>query len=328
MSSAASRVSSLISLPLVRPLVRWLDAMPHPALACEIAATHIAAGAGHGGQLTSSAVETLPGGAVVPSPVELNIADAGAVRERLQRALSRIHVHTTDVALLVPDQVVRVFLLHFDTFPRGAAEAVPLLRWRLKKSVPFDVEDTVVSYRVQPGTAAAPAGVNILAAVARRRVLRQYEELLEAAGLAPGLVLSSTLATLPFLDDPRPILLARLSDSTLTTVIARGELLCVYRCTEMPSDATRLEPQSLLEEIYPAVAFYQDTWRENVAQVRLAGLGARADEFRRAIETELGLGVAPLAGGSGAGPRAASVGRELADRHLEALAGYMLNQGA
>jgi type IV pilus assembly protein PilM len=270
------------------------------------------------------AVETLPAGGVVPSPVELNVTNSAAVQETLSRVLARVG-GGPEMALLVPDHVVRVFLLHFDTFPRSAEEAVPLLRWRLKKSVPFDVEDTVVSYHLQP---ARGEGVDVLAGVARQRIIRQYEELVEAAGCAPGVVMSSTLATLPLLEGPRTTLLARIVDSTLTTVIARDEWLCVYRCTEMSAGAESLPAQALLDEIYPAVAFCQDSWRESVQQVRLAGFAGRFQEFRSVLESDLGCPLTPLASSSALDARLAGAVRPLLDRQLESLVGWMLNRGA
>ena len=224
--------------------------------------------------------------------------------------------------------MVRIFLLHFDTFPRRTDEAIPLLRWRLKKSVPFDVEDTVVSYMLQPAAPSAGKGVDVLVAVARQSVIRQYEELMEATGLAPGVVLSSTLATVAFLEDPRPTLLARLCGRTLTALIVRGESLCVYRCTEMPADAGTLEPQALLDEVYPAAAFFQDTWRENVQQIRLAGFGGRFETFRRAVEAELGAGVTSLSASAALEDRFSGAAKETVDRHLDALVGWMLHRGA
>lgn len=293
----------------------WLDSMPHPALACEIAPGHVAVARGW-----QSAFELLPDGVVVPSPVEPNLTDPAAVRGRLQSALNRIGAKGPDIALLLPDQVIRVFLLHFETFPRRTEEAVPLLRWRLKKSVPFEMEETVVSYMPQPLAPNQTAGVSIMAAVALQKVVRQYEELSEALGLRAGVVLSSTLAALALLSEDRPVLLVRLSGRTLTTVIVRGEAMCVYRCTDLPADHAALNPASILEELYPAVAFFQDTWRENIVEIRLAGFGARFEEFRRATEQELGARAIPLLSGSGLGMSAEA--KPMVEKQLDALAGW------
>ncbi len=301
--------------------------MPHPGFACEITARHVAAAGWTGGRLgvDGFALEPLPGGAVAVSPVEANIANVDTVRAALERVLSRVRLQGREIALLVPDQVVRVFILHFDTFPKRADEAVPLLRWRLKKSVPFDVEETVVSYMVQ---ASRNAGVDVVAAIARQRIVRQYEEVVEAVGLHPGVVLGSTLATLPLLDATWPTLLARTTGTTLTTAIVQEDKLIVYRCTEMGADADSLAPKAMLEELYPALTFYQDNWQQKVRQIRLAGLGGRTEEFRRVLEAELGVNTSALLASSGVADRLTGDAKSLVDRELDALVGWMLNKGA
>ncbi len=323
MASVIGAVESSQSASRAGRVRKWLDAMPHPPLGIEISESHVAAL-----RWPLYAVEALPPGAVTPSPVEPNLVDAAAVRDRLRQVLAKVPARGPDVALLVPDQVVRVFLLHFDTLPRKPEEAVPLLRWRLKKSVPFDVEDTVVSYSIQPGPPRGAGGVEALTAVVRRSVVRQYEEVVESAGLQVGVVLGSSLATLSYFEDERPTLLARLSGRTLTVTIVRGESLCVYRCTEMPTGASELAPQALLDEIYPATAYFQDNWNENVAMVCLAGLGERFDEFRRAVDAELGLRATQLTPSAVLGEPLAGTAKTVVDRQLDALVGWMRNRGA
>jgi hypothetical protein len=123
-------------------------------------------------------------------------------------------------------------------------------------------------------------------------------------------------------------LLARITGRTLTTVITRGEVLCVYRWTELPVDAEGLDAAALLEEIYPGMAFYQDNWRESVQQVRLAGFASRTEEFRRALEMELECSVAALVASSAVADRLSGDAKTLVDRQLDALVGWMMNRGA
>ena len=127
------------------------------------------------------------------------------------------------------------------------SEALPLLRWRLKKSVPFDVDETVVSWMRQEGR---QGSLEIVASVARQTIIREYEALLESLGAHASVVLSSTLATLPLLEEDGATLLVRLSGRMLTTVIVRGAGLCVYRSSEMRSEAASLEPQAMLDEVF------------------------------------------------------------------------------
>ncbi|MGH9701806.1 MAG: type IV pilus biogenesis protein PilM [Candidatus Acidiferrales bacterium] len=307
-------------------LTQWLDAVPHPHLVCEISTSHVAAAQWGRGVLDLEAhgVEELPPGAIVPSAVEANIKNSEAVRAALRRVASRIATRGEKITLLVPDSVVRVFILPFETFPRRAEEAVPLLRWRLKKSVPFDVEGTVVSWMRQTGRA---GNLEILAALARQEILREYEAVVESAGMETGVVLSSTLATLPLLEEQGSTLLARLTDTSLTTAIVVGGTICVYRTNDVSVTADEFAPQSLLDEIFPAVAYFQDTWGGGVDRVRLAGFGGRTVEFRQAVQNELGCAVMPLASGA-VGSEIPNEVVSLGHQRLEGLVGWALNRGA
>ena len=67
------------------------------------------------------------------------------VASALRSALDEVSPRTRFVTLVVPDPAVRVFVLDFDTLPAKPAEALPVLRFRLRKTVPFDVEQAPAS---------------------------------------------------------------------------------------------------------------------------------------------------------------------------------------
>lgn len=312
---------------VVRRLARWLDTTPHPTIACEIAADYVAAARWNrtGSGLDGYAVEPLPPGAILPTPVEANLVDAPEVRAAVGRVFSRLRAKNEDVALLLPDSVIRIFVLHFDVFPRKPEEAIPILRWRLKKSVPFEAEETLISFMRQ---SPREDGVDIVTGLARLRIVREYESLVESVGLSPGVVMSSTLAAVPLLPDNRPALLARVAGATLTTAIVRDGVLCGYRCTTLPADARTVTPQALLDEIYPLAAYYQDSWSEGIAQVRLAGLYDRMQEFRQPFEEELKCPVQSLLMAAVNEGTIGSDEHPLVERGLDALVGWTLNRGA
>jgi type IV pilus assembly protein PilM len=324
LSSSSTFRQGIYQSAFARKVARWLEAMPHPALALEISQDRVAAARWtRTGGLDSYAIETLPNGALLPSAVETNIVDQNAVKGAVAGVLSRLRAKDEEIALIVPDPVIRVFVQHFDQFPRSPHEAEPMLRWKLKKSVPFEADETVISYMRQ---APREDGVDVVTALARLRIVREYEGLAEGLGLFPGVILSSSLAAITLLDDHHPTLLARVSGPALTTAIVREGVLCGYRCTELPAQSTDLTPQMLLEEIYPVAAYYQDTWREGIQQVRVAGLGPRLNEFLRPLEDEFRCEVRSLL------PTALSEGRvpesvhELADRESDGLVGWMLHR--
>ena len=309
----------------MRRIALWLDALPHPPLAIEVAQDRVAAARwSRTGSLDGFAVESLPPGAIAPSAVEVNFLNSAAVKSAVADACGRLRAKDEDVALILPDPVIRVFVQHFEEFPRSEEEAVPILRWKLKKSVPFEADETLISYMRQ---APRESGVDVVTALARLRIIREYESLAENAGLHPGVVLSASLAAIALLEDGKATLLARVSGSALTTAIARSGVLCGYRCTELPAQGADLTPQMLLEEIFPVAAYYQDTWQENIQAVRVAGLGARLPHFVRPLEEEFHCEVRSLLHSALSEGRIKEDARPLADRELEGLAGWMLERG-
>jgi len=304
-------------------IARWIDAMPHPHLAIEFAPERIAGARWKGKSVDEFFVEALPPGALVPSAVEANTVNSGALKAAIANVVSRLRARDQDVTLILPDPVRRVFVQHFEEFPRSSQEAIPMLRWKLKKSVPFEVDETVLSYMRQP---ARGEGVDIVTALARLRIVREYESLAEGAGLHPGVVLSSSLAAISLLEDQKATLLARVSGVSLTTSIVRDGVLCGYRSTELPAHSGDITPQMLLEEIYPVAAYYQDTWGESINSVRVAGLGARMPDFIRVLEDEFRCSVRSLFHAVVSEGRLPHDARPLADREADGLIGWMMHR--
>ena len=324
MSSATAFRQGIYQFEWARSMARWLDALPHISLALEVGPERVAAARwGRAGSLDGYAVESLPAGALVPSAVETNLVNTAAVKAAVANVCDRLRAHDEDVAMILPDTVIRVFVQHFEEFPRSAAEAEPMLRWKLKKSVPFEADETVISYMRQ---APRESGLDVVTALARLRIIREYESLVEGS-LYPGVVLSSSLAAIALLDDEKPTLLARISGCCLTTAIVRGGILCGYRCTDLPALGADLTPQMLLEEIFPVAAYYQDTWQETIRSVRVAGLGPRLPEFVKPIEDEFHCEVRSLLGSAVSEGRINEDALPLADRDLEGLVGWVLQRG-
>jgi type IV pilus assembly protein PilM len=105
----------------------------------------------------------LEAGALLVSPAHDNIHQPQVVQERIH-ALAPPNGHRKRrVALIVPDYCARVAVLDFDEFPADQQDQIALLRFRMKKSVPFDVDSAIVSYAVQTRTGGGK--VEVLAAL-------------------------------------------------------------------------------------------------------------------------------------------------------------------
>jgi hypothetical protein len=89
-------------------------------------------------------------GVLLVSPVHDNIHQPQAVLDHIHAIAPPNGHRRRRAALILPDYCARIAVLDFDAFPSDPAEQLALLRFRLKKSVPFDVESAIVSYTPQP----------------------------------------------------------------------------------------------------------------------------------------------------------------------------------
>ena len=80
--------------------------------------------------------------------------------------------------------MVRVFVLDFDSLPAKPAEAYSVLRFRLRKMVPFDVEHAGVSYQVLSENRTE---CKVLAAVIPGPMLAEYEARCAPPATSPAL---------------------------------------------------------------------------------------------------------------------------------------------
>jgi type IV pilus assembly protein PilM len=135
----------------------------------------------------------LPEGALRVSLSEPNILDHEAFQTTLQAVLDRAGAPTGGrVAIVLPDPVARLRTLAAEGIgDRNGREAEEMIRFRLQKTLPYDVREARVAWSVAgPGE----QGPQVLVAAVRRSVLEDYETAFEEAGLKVGLVELSGLA--------------------------------------------------------------------------------------------------------------------------------------
>jgi len=265
---------------------------------------------------TVYAFEPLPEGAIVPGIGEPNLRAPEAVANALRTALGRVSPRTRAVTVILPDTSVRVFVLDFDSLPNRPVEALPVLRFRLRKMVPFDVEHAGLSYQILVEN---KSECRVLTAVLPGPILAEYEAAVRAAGYEPGAVLPSSLAALAALETPEPVLAACLSRLALTTSITNGQDLLLYRTLDLPEDPA-LHRDEVLRGIAVASAYFEDKLGAPPTRLHYSGMGG-AEGFARWIEApELPVvDLAPDPTGNDSSVMASTV----RDKSIAALAGAL-----
>jgi type IV pilus assembly protein PilM len=270
-----------------------------PDIALEIEAAHVSAvrltWRGGDATIAAHAHEPFAPGLVTPSLATTNISDMPAVARAIAQALSRLGVRARRVALVVPDTVAKVSLVRFETVPPKRDDLHELVRWQIKKTAPFPIEDAVVTFT--PGAALAGGGQEFVVAAARRDNIAQYEQVCALAGVHAGLVDLSTFSILNGVLASRTIpagdwLLVHVTATYTTLTVIRDGHLILFRNRVDDAEGT------LADLVHQTSMYYEDRLQgAGFGRVLLAGGAAGvggAAGLRQNLEERLGLTVEPV----------------------------------
>lgn len=260
-----------------------------PRLACEIGSERVtAARADEAQRVAVYNARSLPAGTVVPGLSPGNVLDTEMLRLAITEALAAVRTRSRDVIAVLPDGAIRVTLLDFDTLPEREDDAAGIVRFRLKKSLPFNVDNAALSYDVHRSN----GDVKVLAAVAPREVVDEYESAFRAAGYNPGVVMPSMLASLGTVDADRPTVVVKVDTTTVSVAIVDQGQVRLVRTLDNPQGAAVTGTQ-IASDVYPSVVFFEDTFGAKIERVLLAGLSNMVD-IASALEAQTGVQVQSL----------------------------------
>ena len=278
-------------------LTSWL-ASPLPDAAVEIAPDRVSAAAiaarSGGPRVQAYASEPLPAGSVTASLGARNLLDRDAVTGAVRAVLARIGARPARVALVIPDLAGKVSVVRFERVPPRRDDLDQLVRWQIRKSLPFPIEDACVTYTAGRR---GPDGSEFIVVAARRDVVSEYEEACVAAGVHAGLVelatfsvLNLTLAAGTATEGDWLVVHMR-PEYTSIAIVRDGDLI-FFR--NRPED----DEETLTDVVHQTAMYYQDRLAgQGFRRVLLGGGGRSAgalDQARRNLEERLATSVEPI----------------------------------
>jgi type IV pilus assembly protein PilM len=276
----------------------WLASTP-PTVALELTATRVVAAAlaGQGGNrsIAAYAVDPLPSGLATPALNAVNVHDEPGLASIIQGVLQKVGSRTRRVALVLPDSVAKVSLVRFEKVPARLQDLEQLIRWQVRKSAPFRIEDAQVSW--QDASALPGGGREYLVTVARRDVIEAYERACDAAGVHAGLIDITSFNQINAVIAARPAdgdwLLVNVASDYATLAVVRDDHVIFFRnrSTGGIGDLPDLAHQTAM--------YHEDRLGGGgFARVVLAGasvLGSDdAEGFRRLLEDRIAMTVEPM----------------------------------
>jgi Tfp pilus assembly PilM family ATPase len=191
---------------------------------------------------------------VVPSLTAPNIQDRAAVVGALGRLFDRLGGRPRRVGLVIPDPVAKVSLVRFEQVPGRLQDLDQLVRWQVRKTAPFSVDEAQLSYL--PG-ARTSDGQDFVVSIARRDIIEGYESVCAELGAHAGIVDLSTFnvinAVIAGSESPvEDWLLVNVAADYASIAILRGEDLIFFRNRTSDTDGT------LADLVHQAGMYYED----------------------------------------------------------------------
>ena len=165
---------------------------------------------------------------------------------------------TSRVSVSLPDGLGRVILLDLDTRFKSRDEGADIIRWKMKKNFPFDVNELHLDYQIVQEKESGE--ISALVSLVARKIILQFEDCLASAGLQANCIDFTTFnicrlfsSRLEIADNA--VLLVNY-DSTLSVLIFNNGLLQFFRSKELPGDPG--SANRIYREINSSLQFYKD----------------------------------------------------------------------
>jgi len=223
-------------------------------------------------KITAKGISTLPPQAVNGSLLDKNIVDHDGVLEFLNQLIRDTGFNGHEIGVVIPDDSVRIAFVTTESLPRSEEERTAFIRWKLKKTVPFDIDNSQIAYNVVATRSSGESkGTDLLVTLSPRSVVEEYEHLMDAMGFEAGFVIPSSLAALNLFAVPAgDVLFLKIAPGCIATTIFRNGQAEFYR---------KVSETPLFDAIYPTLMYYQDKLNgSGLASVTVCGYEKELDD--------------------------------------------------
>jgi len=260
------------------------------ALGLEIASDglrFVQVGGGRTPRLEAGLTAAFPAGTLQLSRREPNVINPQHFMAQVREAYLRLLTKEKTVSVSLPDATGRVMLLDLEARFKNREEGLDIIRWKLKKSLPFDISQVHLDY--QTLSERDNGAVSLLVSLISRPVVTQFEELLLGAGLEPRFI-DFTSFNLYRLFEPRLEMaengaFVTFYGGAMTVLIFYGGALSFYRSKETVGEA-----QNLYREVNSSFLVYNDRYPgQAVTEVFCMAGAGEAEPFRALVAEASGL---------------------------------------
>jgi Tfp pilus assembly PilM family ATPase len=197
-------------------------------------------------------IQNLPQGVVRPSLNEKNIIESEVLKQKFLKAIKEMKVRDKNVVLIFPEWSQKAFTFSFDSLPHSPREREKIIRFRIRKKMPFLPEDARVSYDL----ISKNSGIRAVVILTRDYIVKEYQEFLDQFGLKMRIFIPPSVGLinlLKFESDKNYFLLNVEQDGFSLSVHIKSEFI-LYRQKRFNLEMEDLEnTKNKIEDVFHEV---------------------------------------------------------------------------
>jgi type IV pilus assembly protein PilM len=240
--------------------------------------------------LTAFGTASFPADTMRFSLREVNVQNPTAFLATMRELYLKLLTNVRQVSVSLPDSTGRAMLLDVETRFKSRDEGCDIIRWKLKKNYPFDINDAHLDYQVIQER--ETGGISLLVSLIAKPVVHQYEDLLVEAGLEPNRIDFTTFNLYHLFSQRLELaensLLITCHGGVIGILIYYGGMLEFCRAKELPGGIP--EPNRIFREINSSYLVYQEKYPgHSPVEAFCVYTGDDAEAFRSLVGEATGL---------------------------------------
>ncbi len=177
--------------------------------------------------------QELPAELFNEGPLGGSLREASALKVLLRQLLDRVSAPVREASLVVADSWLRVSFTEVGELPRKAAARDEVLRWKLRRLVPYRVEDLRLTAREVAPLAGQAEPRRVMLGFAAEQLLAQIEGAFAEHGVRLGQISNESLSLLPglraVLDPAEWAAVVRVADNAYAVIVTRRGEPAIHR---------------------------------------------------------------------------------------------------
>ena len=244
-------------------------------------------------RLDACFMSPFPSETVRLSTKEPNVLNPSAFIAVVRDTYLRLLTDNKRVSVSLPDAIGRIMLLDLETRFKSKDEGRDIIRWKLKKSIPFDINEVHLDYQVLEEKETGE--ISTLVSLISRQVVTQFEELLLEAGLEANRIDFTTFNRYRLfaerLDLTANAAFITFFGKAVSILVFKSGILEFYRSKELAGGT--MDADRVFREINSSLLVYREKYPGHVVNQAFCGASFEDLEILRSVVAEV-TGLEPV----------------------------------